>query len=77
MVEVVPDVNLSFKEYQASLQQNPSNIFYQRVASRNVSNQQNCGQPGNKKRHDMTIDLRKRFIEPVRGQEEIDAHRRG
>lgn len=40
MVEVIPDVNLSFKEYQASLQQNPSNIFYQRVASRNVSNQQ-------------------------------------
>ncbi len=40
MVEIVPDVNLSFKEYQASLQQLPSNIFYQRVASRNVSNQQ-------------------------------------
>lgn len=40
MVEVIPDVNLSFKEYQASLQQNPSNIFYQRVASRNVSTQQ-------------------------------------
>ena len=40
MVEVVPDINLSFKEYQASLQQNPSNIFYQRVQSRNVSNQQ-------------------------------------
>lgn len=40
MVTVVPDVNLTFKEYQASLQQNPSNIFYQRVASRNVSNQQ-------------------------------------
>ena len=40
MVEVIPDVNLSFKEYQASLQQNPSNIFYQRVQSRNVSNQQ-------------------------------------
>lgn len=40
MVEVVPDVNLTFKEYQASLQQNPSNIFYQRVQSRNVSNQQ-------------------------------------
>ncbi len=40
MVEVIPDVNLSFSEYQASLQQNPSNIFYQRVASRNVSNQQ-------------------------------------
>lgn len=40
MVEVIPDVNLSFKEYQASLQQNPSNIFYQRVQSRNVSTQQ-------------------------------------
>lgn len=40
MVEVIPDVNLSFKEYQASLQQNPSNIFYQRIQSRNVSNQQ-------------------------------------
>lgn len=40
MVEVIPDVNLSFKQYQASLQQNPSNIFYQRVQSRNVSNQQ-------------------------------------
>ncbi len=31
MVEVIPDINLSFKEYQASLQQLPSNIFYQRV----------------------------------------------
>lgn len=41
MVEVIPDVNLSFKEYQASLQQNPSNIFYQRIESRNASNQ-NC-----------------------------------
>lgn len=40
MVEVIPDVNLSFKEYQASLQQSASNIFYQRVQSRNVSNQQ-------------------------------------
>lgn len=40
MVEVVPDVNLSFKEYQASLQQLPSSIFYQRISSRNVSNQQ-------------------------------------
>lgn len=40
MVEVIPDVNLSFKEYQAALQQNPSNIFYQRLQSRNVSNQQ-------------------------------------
>lgn len=40
MVEIVPDINISFSEYQASLQQNPSNIFYQRVQSRNVSNQQ-------------------------------------
>ena len=40
MVEVIPDVNLTFKEYQAALQQNPSNIFYQRIQSRNVSNQQ-------------------------------------
>lgn len=40
MVEIVPDVNLVFKEYQASLEQNSSNIFYQRVQSRNVSNQQ-------------------------------------
>jgi len=41
MVEVIPDVNLSFKEYQASLSQLPSNIFYQRIDSRNVSNT-NC-----------------------------------
>lgn len=41
MVEVIQDVNLRIKEYQASLQQNPSNIFYQRVQSRNVSNS-NC-----------------------------------
>ena len=40
MVEVIPDVNLSFREYQASLQQLPSNIFYQRIQSRNASNQQ-------------------------------------
>lgn len=40
MVTIVPDINLSFKEYQASLQQNPTNIFYQRIASRNVSTQQ-------------------------------------
>ena len=40
MVEIVPDVNLVFKEFQASLEQNSSNIFYQRVASRNRSNQQ-------------------------------------
>ena len=33
MVEVIPDVNLTFKEYQAALQQNPSNIFYQRYIS--------------------------------------------
>ncbi len=40
MVEVVPDSNLVLTEFQASLEQNASNIFYQRVQSRNVSNQQ-------------------------------------
>ena len=40
MVEVIPDVNLSFREYQASLQQLASNIFYQRIQSRNASSQQ-------------------------------------
>lgn len=37
MVEVIPNKNLTFRDYRATLEQNPSNIFYQRVSSRNVS----------------------------------------
>lgn len=40
MVEVIPNQNLVFNEYQAALDQVPSNIYYQRVSSRNVSRQQ-------------------------------------
>lgn len=41
MVDVIPNKNLTFKDYRATLEQNPSNIFYQRISSRNISNT-NC-----------------------------------
>ena len=41
MVTIVPDKNLNFTEYTPSLEQNPANIFYQRVQSRNISST-NC-----------------------------------